>query len=323
MYGMSNNNAYGTLYSTGYGGILYAYNMTTGKLLWNYTASNIGQESPYGNYPLSIGAIADGKIYLYSTEHSPTVPLWRGSFLRCVDAFSGKELWKIDDFNMGMGLADGIIVTGNMYDHMMYAIGRGLSATTVQVSPGFGNAITVQGSVTDQSPGQTCLGVPAAGTPAIADQFMQNWMEYLYMQQAMPTNATGVKVTVYATDPNHNTNTIGTPTTDISGHYAISWTPTLQGIYTITATFDGTNSYYSSTAETSIAVGSTSTLPLATPTPTPAGTSPTPASSTSAPSPTQAPPPSTGMPVTTYIAIGAVVIIILVAVAALVLRKRK
>jgi len=331
VYGMSNNVAYGNLYSCGYGGILYCYNMSTGKLEWTYTASNIGYESPYGNYPLSIGAISDGKVYLYSTEHSPTIPLWRGSYLRCVDAFSGNEVWKLLDFNMGMSVADGYIVTGNKYDNQMYVIGKGQSATTVFATPGMGNAITIQGTVTDQSPGQTCLGIPAAGTPAIADQFMQPWMEYLYEQQAKPTNATGVPVTLYQTDPNGNTYQIATLTTDIAGHYVTSWTPTLQGAYTITATFGGTNSYYSSTAETGIAVGAVAASPQATATatapPTVAPTqAPTPPAPTQTIAPTPSPvvnPPTNAAPTATYIAIGLAVVVIIALAAALILRRRK
>ena len=60
------NNYYSTQYNyynhmlltTGYGGVCIAYSMATGEQLWNYTATNIGGESPYGNYPLNIFAIA-------------------------------------------------------------------------------------------------------------------------------------------------------------------------------------------------------------------------------------------------------------------------
>ena len=88
-YGMNNNIYNGMLLSYG-GGMsgsdLIAYNVTTGKILWTYTPNQVGFESPYGTYPLSNAAIADGKLYMYSTEHSPTQPLWRGSYLRCIDA---------------------------------------------------------------------------------------------------------------------------------------------------------------------------------------------------------------------------------------------
>jgi hypothetical protein len=108
--------------------------------------------------------------------------------------------------------------------------------------------------VTDQSPGQTCLGTPAAGTPAISDDSMTQWMEYLYMQQPMPTNATGVKVKLETLDPNGNFYEIGTTTSDASGNYAYSFTPNVPGKYTIIATFEGSNSYFSSYAETAINV---------------------------------------------------------------------
>ena len=111
----------------------------------------------------------------------------------------------------------------------------------------------IQGTVTDQSPGQTCLGIPAAGTPAISDASMSDWMAYLYMQQPKPTNATGVPVTLSVFDPNNNTYAIGTTTSDVNGHFGLMWTPPVPGYYTITATFAGSNSYYGSTAETPMA----------------------------------------------------------------------
>ena len=55
---------YGKILSAGYAGTLYAYDAKTGKLLWTYNATSLGHESPYGeNYPLSIGAVCDGKVY--------------------------------------------------------------------------------------------------------------------------------------------------------------------------------------------------------------------------------------------------------------------
>ena len=323
MYGMGGVYAYGHLYSSGYGGILYCYDIKTGKLLWTYTAKSVGYESPYGNYQLSTAAVADGKIYMISGEHSPTKPLWRGSYLRCINATDGTEIWKIQDFNMGLGVADGYIVTGNSYDDRMYSIGKGPSATTVTASPAIiatGSAVLIQGTVTDQSPG-------AKDTPAIADASMEQWMEYLYMQQAMPTNATGVPVTLTAIDPNGNTQNIGTVTSDILGNYAVTWKPPVPGLYTVLANFAGTNSYYGSLEETHFAVGAAAVAavpasPQATATPSTA----TPGQ-TVTPSPqvttTPIPPPSSpGVP-TTYIVIAAVAIIAVVAAAALALRRRK
>ena len=320
--------AYGKFYMGSYGGILYAYDIKTGKLLWTYNnTANIGGESPYGQYTLSMGAVADGKIYMYSSEHSPTKPLWRGSRLRCIDANTGKELWTVLTWARGVAIADGILVTTDIYSSQIYAFGRGQSAIAVTYSPviGSSSSVLIQGTITDQSPGQTCLGIPAAGTPAVSDASMSQWMEYLYMQKPKPTNATGVPVTLTALDPNNNTENIGTVTSDTNGNYKIAWTPPVSGVYTITATFAGSESYYTSSAETAIAVSNApaAQAPIATPAPT--ATPPPTATPTPSPQVTATPvpaPSSSGVP-TTYIVIAVVAIIVVVAAAALALRRRK
>ncbi len=43
-------------------------------------------------------------------------------------------------------------------------------------------------------------------------------------------------------------------TTDSAGQYAIAWTPPIQGVYTVIATFQGSDSYWSSQAETAVNV---------------------------------------------------------------------
>jgi hypothetical protein len=93
-------------------------------------------------------------------------------------------------------------------------------------------------------------------------------MEYLYMQQPEPMNATGVPVTLSYTDPNGNTYTIGTTTSNIAGQYSYAFTPTVPGTYTIIATFCGSNSYYSSTAQTTM-LWNTPAAATAAPTATP------------------------------------------------------
>jgi outer membrane protein assembly factor BamB len=260
-YGMSNNQAYGMIYGTGYAGTCYAYDAKTGELRWTYNATSIGYESPYGdNYPLSLAAIADGKLYLYSNEHSPTKPLWRGSSLRCINATDGTEIWKLLDFNMGLGVADGLIVTANEYDNNIYCIGKGPSEVTVTASPKIstnGDNVLIEGTVTDISPGTKGLLLSSRfpnGVPAVADESMGTWMEYLYEQQAMPTDAKGVEVTLDAVDPNGNFVHIGTVTSDSSGMFKKAFTPEVPGEYTIIASFAGSKSYYTSYAETAIAV---------------------------------------------------------------------
>jgi hypothetical protein len=260
IYGPGGSVAYGNLYSCGYGGILYTYDIKTGNLKWTYEAPSVGRESPYGNYPLSVLAIADGKIYLGSSEHSPTKPLWRGSYLRAVDAINGHEVFKLETWVDGLAIADGVILCANHYNNNLQAIGKGQSAVTVDLSQWTitsGTPILVQGTVTDQSPG-------AKGTPAISDSYMSQWMEYLYEQQSLPTNAQGVPVNLLAIDQNGGTTNIGQATSDLNGAFKMMWTPTNAGTYTIVASFDGSQSYYSSYAEIGLEV---TQPPAATPTP--------------------------------------------------------
>ena len=248
---------------------------------------------------LSLGAVCDGLIYTSSTEHSPTNPLWRQSYVRAININDGTEAWKVDLFSQGFSIADGYLVSASQYDNLVYCIGKGPSEVTVsapQTVISKGNDVLITGTVTDQSPG-------AKGTPAIADENMQAWMEYLYEQQPCPTTAKGVQVHVTAIDPNGNSQDIGYATSDMGGSFGIAWTPPIEGTYQVTATFDGTKSYGSSYATTHFAVGR---------------------AAAASPSPTSVPqPPGEGLPTTTYIAIAAAVIIIAVVAAAILLRRRK
>ena len=247
-YAMNENVYQGMLFSTSWSGILIAYNMTTGAIEWTYKATNIGFESPYGNYPMGFGTIADGKIYLASNEHSITQPMWRGPNLRCINASNGAELWKIMFSGAGYTLrptlisADGIIIGLNYYDMQIYAFGKGPSATTVTASPKvsvMGSSVVIEGTVTDQTPA-------VKGTPAISDEDMSAWMEYMFMQQPMPEDAKGVKVKLTAIDPNGNYQDIGYATSDTAGNFGKSWQPPVPGEYFITAEFEGSASYGSS-----------------------------------------------------------------------------
>jgi hypothetical protein len=257
----------GKLFHYGNGGELVAYNITTGEVLWTYTASQVGYESPYGNYPLILDYIADGKLYMYSTEHSPTQPLWRGSYLRCINASNGVELWKIlhwegafcPGVNMNMGggaIADGYAVGLNFYDNRIYCYSKGPSATTISIQNDIithGNSVMVKGTVTDVSPGTKQLEQESRfpnGVPAIADADMSAWMEYVYMQQERPEDAQGVEVVITTLDPNGNTYELGRTTTDINGAFGCVVDPPVPGKYQITATFEGSKSYYRSCAST-------------------------------------------------------------------------
>jgi outer membrane protein assembly factor BamB len=260
--------AYGKLYSTGYSGIVYCYDTTTGDLLWNYTAYG-GLAVPSGAYSTLIGAIADGKIYLSSYEHSANAPHWKGSQMWCLDANTGKTVWTVDGWfaDYSMAVADGYLVTLDDYNLQYYCFGKGPSATTVEAPMNAitqGSSVVIRGTVTDTAAGTTQNEQKARfpnGVPAVSDDSMTEWMEYVYMQKPRPANATGVPVAIYVLDNNGNYRNIGNTTSDANGCYSFQWTPDISGKYTVIATFDGSESYWPSHAETAFAVDEAAPTP--------------------------------------------------------------
>jgi hypothetical protein len=158
---------------------------------------------------------------------------------------------------------------------MIYAYGKGPSATTVTSSQDIallGGKVMIKGTVTDQTTSgrhntNGDVDFTLQGTPAISDQSMSAWMEYKYKQQAKPTTATGVPVELTAIDPNGNFLNLGTATSDMSGNYALPYTPEVPGTYQIFANFKGTNSYGPSSASAYIDVSDVSTIPTVAPSP--------------------------------------------------------
>ena len=271
-YGLStavNTKMYdGKFFSYGYGGEVVAYDIKTGEKLWTYTAENVGVESPYGNYPVGIACIADEKLYLTTSEHSVTSPLFRGSYIRCIYADNGTEIWKVLHWSdgtpgvagSGLYIADGFLVSLNFYDNKLYCYGKGPSATTISapdtVQP-LNTPVLIKGTITDTAAGSEQEEQAARfpdGVPAVSDDNMQAWMEYVYMQQQKPTDVKGVDVVVSVIDPNNNFYEVGRTTSDSNGMYKLMFTPEVPGEYTVVARFEGSNSYYASQAQTALGV---------------------------------------------------------------------
>ena len=168
-----------------------------------------------------------------------------------------------------------MLVEWNSYDNQIYTFGKGASATTVTIQDDVitdGDTVLIKGMITDESPGTKNSDREARfpdGVPAIADQDMSPWMEYIYMQQPKPTDATGVEVTLSVLDPNNNRYDIGTTTSDVNGMYKLGFKPEVPGEYTVIARFAGSESYWGSSGQTAILVEE-APLPEPTPTPTPA-----------------------------------------------------
>jgi outer membrane protein assembly factor BamB len=263
--------AYGKLYYAGYAGILYCYDTTNGDLLWTYGNGGEGNSTlsgfvtPYGRYPIFVSVVADGKVYLDTTEHSPNSPLYKGAQYRCINATDGTELWTILDYGNQMyggqaAVADGYLTTLNSYDSQIYCFGKGPSAMTVDAPTAaveLGQSLVIRGTVTDIAAGtkQTeQAGRFPNGVPAVSDESQGAWMEYVYMQKPRPMDTVGVPVTISVVDANGNYRDIGTATSNSDGFYAMNWMPDIEGQYTVYASFAGSESYWPSHAVTSFAV---------------------------------------------------------------------
>ncbi len=300
--------AYGKLFSVGWGGVVYCYDNNTGNLLWTYAAHDKLAEARMGNnWPLRIAFIADGKIYVLHMEHSPDNPLPRGAPFFCLDVETGEEVWSLNIRGTafrGALIGDSIMVMYNSYDQLIYAIGKGPSATTVtapDLGVSYGKPVLVKGMVTDVSPGTKDAGLTMRfpnGVPAVSDANMSDWMQYVHMQFERPADVVGVDVVVSVLDPNNNCYEVARTTSDASGFFSAEFTPEVPGKYTVIATFEGSRAYYGSSAETALLVEE-------------------------APADTPVPTPVPQAPVETYFTVSTIAIIAAIAVAViLMLRKR-
>jgi len=311
--GVTHDVANGTIYMWTYGGDVYAYNILTGALKWQYHTPSGGLESPYGTEPLwvfNVGTVADGELFV-PEGHMYSPPLFHGAQQLALNITNGKVVWNIDAYDVinPPAISDGIMTVLNAYDNQIYAYGMGPSKTTIsapQVGITTATPVTITGSVTDISAGASQEAVAANfpnGLPCVSDASMTQFMEAVYMQQPMPTNTTGVPVTVSVTDSNGNHYDVGTVTTNPSGTFGLTWTPIIPGNFTVTATFAGTQSYYGSYATTYFYASS--------PPPTPA--------------PTASPPSGLASTSTVMLGVAVIVIVIIICVAVLavlMLRKR-
>ena len=226
------NVAYGTLISSATSGIVYAYDVKTGNLKWKYEGSDPYKEILWSNnWPVHQAFFADGKIYIYYTEHSTVDPKNRGSPFIALDVETGEVVFRVDGAFRGTYwgntaiIADGIIAYHNTYDQRIYAIGKGptsLTVTTPDTAVSLGSQAVIKGTITDVSAGTKDPSITARfpnGVAAISDEDMGEWMKYVYMQIKRPTDAVGVPVKIQVVDPNGQYAWIGTATSDAYGNY--------------------------------------------------------------------------------------------------------
>jgi hypothetical protein len=296
-------------------GSMYAYSLKDGHLLW--TSSPIpSTEYPNNAVPFVEGGmlLVGGNLYEYAgySLGYQINPVPRFGMLVCINATTGSITYTLNGGALPNAVSNGYLTASGVYDGNLYCIGKGPTSTTVsapQTAITAGTPVIISGSVLDTSPDSSSPTLTAMypnGVPAISDANMSVWMDYLHMQNSTllnaPPNCIGIPVTLTAMDPNGNSVNIGTAISDGGGHFAYRWTPTTEGLYTVYATFAGTNSYFSSYGETSANVESA-------PSSSPASTS------------TQLTLSSSDM--ITYFAISTIAIIIAIAIVGVLLLRRK
>ncbi len=272
--------AYGKFFSERQSGMTIAYDIQTGERAWTYNATDFYAQVLWSNnWPTYFWFATDGKLYLSYGTHHPNLQA-KGAYMVCLNATTGETIYDCSWFGNWWGgdavIGDGVIAGLNAgYDNRIYAFGKGASATSVDVSPTIstnGDKVVVEGYVTDIAPGTSQYDIAARfphGVPAVSDVSMTGFMQYVWMQYPRPTNTTGVPVTITVLDPNNNVYEVATATSDANGFFSTNFVPSVPGQYTVTATFAGSKSFYSSHAETAINVGN---APTATPQPTQAAT---------------------------------------------------
>jgi outer membrane protein assembly factor BamB len=292
----------GTNFMGSYDGHVYAYDSATGNRVWTSDYVGVSNEVIPGNQPFNGRSVgADGKLYYSSSTEYQLEPRPRFLSLICINETTGHFNWNLPIGIQPRGIADGYLVGEDIDNGLLYCLGKGQTTTTVtapDVAVTLGSPVVLKGTVMDQSPGKPSI-------PAVSDADMTTWMDYQYGQNATlinnPPKPNGVPVTLSVVDSNGNFREIGRTTSDSQGFFAFSWKPDIEGQYTIFANFAGTNSYYGSSAETSLIA--------------------------SAPASTASPYPAVNLPPTEmYFAISTVAIIIAIALVgvllAIFLRKR-
>ena len=274
-YGTSITFHKGKAYTRGTTGVVNCFNATTGELYWTWTAPSIGylEEEGLQYTPIAIAFFIDDpltgreKVYFHGSTGwaGQTSPIRRDGSIFCVDTDTGEMLWRLMAYpsyaNNALSkviISEGRIIYLDNHDNQIYVIGKGPSATTVSAAPEVsvhGQNILIKGTVTDQTPtGRRnvagSLDFSLKGTPAIADESMDAWMEYLFHQRTIPKDAKGVTVKLTAIDPNGNYQEIGEVTSDLWGNFGKSWNPPVPGDYFVVAEFEGSASYGSSSAST-------------------------------------------------------------------------
>jgi hypothetical protein len=215
--------------------------------------------------------LVGGNLYGYAgyTTGYQINPVPRFAMLVCINATTGDIIYTLNGGICPTAAANGYLIGNSVNDGSYYCIGKGPTSTSVSIQNDVianGATVLIKGNVMDMSPATQEYASQARfanGVPAVSDESMSEWMDYLYMQNATllnnPPKPNGVAVKLVAVNPNGNTIDIGTVTSNSGGSFSETWIPPAEGKYTVYATFDGSNSYYGSYAQTALSVTKAST----------------------------------------------------------------
>jgi len=242
-----------------FGGDIWDVNATNGNTIWYTNTTTLmgppGIETPYDVWPIwsaQVSACMDNNVVYLNICHEYNPPMFHGAQVLAINMTNGALVWKELSFpTMPPQISSGVLTMLNGYDNQVYAYGKGPSATTVNAQA-WGDQVAISGSVTDVSAGATQSAVAKNypnGLPCVSDASQSQFMEHVYQYQVMPSNATGVQVTISVLDSNGNFRDVGTTTSDASGFFSFMWKPDIPGTFTVYASFAGSNSYYGSSAE--------------------------------------------------------------------------
>jgi outer membrane protein assembly factor BamB len=258
-WGMVPNYCYavhnGTFFTGSYDGHVYAYDLDNGSLIWQSDYYGDEDESLYGTQPFNGRAVGADGVLFYSTDTVyQLMPRTRFHALVAINETTGNFIWRLPIGAKPRSIANGYLIATDGENGIQYCIGKGKTATSITApttAVTAGTSVLIQGTVMDMSPGKP-------NTPAVSDDYMDQWMDYLYGQNATllnsPPSPDGVPVRILAIDSNGNPELIGTTISDSSGHYSFKWTPDTPDVYKIAATFDGSESYWGSWAQTGLAI---------------------------------------------------------------------
>ncbi len=307
--------ANGRLVVSSFGGDIWALDPKTGQQLWYTNTTTLigdpGIETPYGIWPIwewSSHAFTKDVGYI-TIGHEYNPPMFHGAQIIALNLTNGEKIWsELGMYARSTAIAYNTMLSLNFYDNQIYAFAKGPASVTVN-APNLGvttaTPITISGTIMDVSAGvaqsEVAKNYPN-GVPCVSDDSQSKFMEHVYQNQPLPSNVTGVPITLAVVDSNGNYREIGQATSTPSGTFSYTWTPDISGDYILYASFSGSNSYYPASAQTALH-----------------------ASDAPTPVPTQQ--IQTGLATTsdlvTYLAIGVIAIIIAIAiVGVLLLRKR-